>query len=208
MSLFSISPSDVLTFDLSPSSSKTQLLHLTNTSPSEIAYKVRTTASKSYLVKPNQGYLKPNESVPISIALQVSETQPDTKHKFLIQATLAQHCEDFSQWPSIPKEKIFDSRLDVVLGNNKVKSPETPRASAIFSEIKVQQEDEMSTEEANSAIKKLEAEKSQLEMKLGQVNAELRNKEILPRKGDVVRFKRNILILFGIGGIIFGYMSS
>ena len=96
MKLFSLSPNDSLNFDLSPSAPKTQNLLITNISPRPIAYKLRTTASKSYLVKPNQGYLNQDESISISITIQLTEMQPEIKHKFMVLATDASFCEDLN----------------------------------------------------------------------------------------------------------------
>lgn len=208
MSLFITNPADILAFDSSSSGQKTQNLIVTNTSSSSIAYKVRTTASKSYLVKPNQGYLKVNESVPISITLQSVDSSSDPKHKFMIIGTASNNVEDINNWSNVPKDKTYDVKLDVVIGPGKKETGEVPRRTSVYSDSKGSIIDTVSAEELSGTVKKLEAEKMQLEAKLSQIQAELRNKEMKTRKIEVVTFKKNTLILFTITGLLFGFMYS
>ena len=207
MSLFTINPPDAITFDISPASPKTQTLSLTNTSSSSLAYKIRTTASKAYLVKPNQGYLKPNDSVSISITIQLTEIQGEVRHKFMILATPSVNCDDFALWNNIPKEKIVDVKLDVNVGAGKPAACNEPKKQGGLGDTKGSVSD-VSIDELSALIKKQEAEKTALEAKLNQINSELRIKELKVRKGDPIRFKTTALVMYAIGGLIYGYLSA
>lgn len=125
----------------------------------------------------------------------------------MVLATNASNCEDFALWNNIPKEKIVDTKLDVIIGLGKTVPQSEPRRASMINEIKNLNLD-ISLEELNASIKKQEAEKTALEAKLNFINSELRNKEMKPRKSEVVRFKRNSLIMFALGGLIFGYMYA
>jgi len=54
----------------------------------------------------------------------------------------------------------------------------------------------------------LEAEKNLIEGRISQINMELRTKEMRQKKGEDVRFKRNSLIVYALGGFLLGYMYS
>ena len=94
--MFVTRPDDVLSFDLSLNTPKFSNLIIENTSNTRIAYKIRTNASKSFIVKPSQGYLNPNETVSITITIQLPELQQEIKHKFMIVGTNATNCEDLA----------------------------------------------------------------------------------------------------------------
>jgi hypothetical protein len=85
-----VSPSEV-TFDLRPDQSPTCVLTLTNSSEESVAYKIKTTTPKRYLVKPNQEILLPGAAISVTVVLQAKESaalleQPvvDSKDKFLV----------------------------------------------------------------------------------------------------------------------------
>lgn len=206
MSLFKVNPPDCIRFDVF-GPSKTETFKITNTSNHSIAFKVRITASKSYLVRPNQGHLKEDESTVISITLQGTDSQQDIKHKLMILATEASNVENVNSWNSIPKEKIFDIKLDIAMGNRSSVS-ENARKSVMFTDSKSSPADNMTVEELTAGIKKLEAEKNTIEARINQINMELRTKEMRQKKNDEVKFKRNSLIMYALGGLFLGYMYS
>jgi len=70
-----------------------QTLLVKNTHPtSSLAFKVKTTAPKSYCVRPNSGKLSPNGSLEVAVLLQPQSREPEVgekcKDKFLVQAVL------------------------------------------------------------------------------------------------------------------------
>jgi len=99
-------------------SSPTRMLKLTNPTGSNVAFKVKTTAPKSYLVRPSSGTLRPNDSQDVQIILQPSQNDgAANSHRFLVQASKVTSAEPVSreQWASIGKDDIQEHRLSVVL---------------------------------------------------------------------------------------------
>ncbi|CBN77198.1 conserved unknown protein [Ectocarpus siliculosus] len=63
-------PSKVLDFALEDGAEPAEcVLHLTNNGSESVAFKVKTTKPKRYLVRPNQGVVAPSEDLPVSIVL-------------------------------------------------------------------------------------------------------------------------------------------
>jgi len=66
-------------------------LTITNNNNQPIAYKVKTTAPRSYCVRPNCGRVEPLKRVTITISLEPMKEEPSSdacKDKFLIESTL------------------------------------------------------------------------------------------------------------------------
>jgi len=88
----------------------------------DVYYKVKTTASKFYCVRPSSGVIKPRDQTTIKIILQPTDfnelLQEKSRHKFLIQSYIAQ-TEDEKQkpverfWKEIDTSKIMDTKLRV-----------------------------------------------------------------------------------------------
>jgi len=90
-------------------------LTLKNLHKGHVAFKVKTTAPKNYLVRPSAGTLKPNDSVTVLITLQHS--QEANSHRFMVQAVSVATPDDVKreQWLEFAKEEIEEKRLNVVL---------------------------------------------------------------------------------------------
>lgn len=116
MKLLKLDPDQTLSFTKS-SSSKT--LKLKNLSGGNVAYKVKTTAPKSYLVRPSSGTLKANEENEVQIILQQQGSSDGavSNHRFLIQAVSTTSGENLSreEWANFAKETIQEARLNVQL---------------------------------------------------------------------------------------------
>lgn len=97
----------------SPSASLT----LTNTSGAGVAYKVKTTVPKSYLVRPSGGHLPAGETAEVQIILQPSGEAPASTHRFLVQATASEENLGREQWAAISKEQLQEQRLNVAHGD-------------------------------------------------------------------------------------------
>ncbi|CAD7970158.1 unnamed protein product [Amoebophrya sp. A25] len=93
-------------------------LKLTNLSNGNVAFKVKTTALKAYLVRPSSNILKAGESVDVQIMLQrLSEVPPNSKHRFLVQAveTTESSLDSRESWAELVKDKaVTEFRLSVV----------------------------------------------------------------------------------------------
>jgi len=97
-------------------------LTLSNPSPRDVYFKVKTTAPKFYCVRPNSGIIKANDKTQINVMLQSVES-PDAlenernRHKFMIQTAFA---PDEGQppvdqfWKGVDSSLIMDSKLRVM----------------------------------------------------------------------------------------------
>ena len=100
-----VTPENELIFKRVNGATPKQVITITNTSHSTtMAFKVKTTAPKLFAVRPNFGKLKPQESIEVFIAFQVTivnkqtrDDQPfDTKRKdkFLVQSIVIPEMDD------------------------------------------------------------------------------------------------------------------
>lgn len=120
MTLLHLEPDSTLHFRRAlRSASPSRMLKLTNVHPGNVAFKVKTTAPKAYLVRPSSGTLRPNESQEVQIILQPTAGADGQAgaHRFLVQAVTVQSPEVVSreQWAEFPKEAIQEQRLNVIL---------------------------------------------------------------------------------------------
>ncbi|CAE8705824.1 unnamed protein product [Polarella glacialis] len=117
MTLLQMEPDVTLHFCKTPTNtSPSRMLKLTNGSTGNVAFKVKTTAPKSYLVRPSSGTLRPRESTEVQIILQ-PPGDGRVDHRFLVQAVQVASSVAVSreQWAEFSKESIQEQRLSVVL---------------------------------------------------------------------------------------------
>mmetsp|Transcript_24756 Transcript_24756/g.53834 ORF Transcript_24756/g.53834 Transcript_24756/m.53834 type:complete len:214 (+) Transcript_24756:160-801(+) len=135
MKLLKIEPENMLTFVQTsghPPPSKT--LRLTNNHSSNVAFKVKTTAPKAYLVRPSTGTLTRGQSQDVQILFQSSSGSDIVKeantHRFLVQAVAISGNEQVSRdsWASFKKEEVQEQRLGVSLRQES--QPEAAAAQA------------------------------------------------------------------------------
>jgi hypothetical protein len=112
-------------------------LTLTNSSTSEfVAFKVKTTAPKSYLVRPSSGVLQgKGASQEVQIILQPAQAQAGTEqenHRFLVQAVVVNSSEplDRNAWSEFGKDQIQEQRLNVVFTEGAGTTADTSAAAA------------------------------------------------------------------------------
>lgn len=117
LTLLTINPDEVLVFTNTRMNDPRTSLTLTNISKVHVAFKVKTTAPKSYLVKPIHGTMKPGEKQEVHITLKRVPDLSVSEHSFLIQA-LKTSCPGevlSSQWSSISEQIIQSARMNVQL---------------------------------------------------------------------------------------------
>jgi len=134
MSLVTLNPPKEFTFEISnPSSAKT-VFKIQNNSKENLAFKIKTTAPKYYVVRPNTGIIKGNKEIEVSIHLQpIPSSVKD--HKFMLQVamtslstdnlqadTLANFWKNIKNLSSSVKE---DHKLKVTLVSSNVYSNPT-----------------------------------------------------------------------------------
>lgn len=118
MRLLRITPDRALEFPIVLYSSINADLSLENTSDGSVAFKIKTTAPKNYLVRPSSGIIQAGETCKVSIILQPLTEEP--KHpcsdRFMVQATemfdSSPLPKDF--WQVVDKSLVEDQRLSVI----------------------------------------------------------------------------------------------
>lgn len=131
MQLLQLEPENILQFNKTPmTSSPNRMLKLTNPSSGHVAFKVKTTAPKAYLVRPSSGTLKPNGQQEVQIILQPQNSADanTNSHRFLVQAVPVQNGEAVTreQWQEFQKEIIQEQRLSVLLEEQQAEATINP----------------------------------------------------------------------------------
>mmetsp|Transcript_72427 Transcript_72427/g.189825 ORF Transcript_72427/g.189825 Transcript_72427/m.189825 type:complete len:227 (+) Transcript_72427:92-772(+) len=125
MTLLELDPENTLYFTKTPAtSSPSRMLKLTNIHSGNVAFKVKTTAPKAYLVRPSSGTLRPRENQEVQIILQPQGTEGQANHRFLVQAVAVPGTEPVSreQWALFGKDAVQEQRLNVVLEEREVEA--------------------------------------------------------------------------------------
>lgn len=115
----------------------TSYLNLSNPTEKQVCFKVKTTAPKTYCVRPNSGIVPPKESVIVAVMLQPFdiESADRSKHKFMVQTMFAPDGE-FNQdtlWRDAAPESLMNSKLRCVFDvpgdgvQNNVETSEAPK---------------------------------------------------------------------------------
>lgn len=111
-----ISPESEISFPAQVDQSAQSHLSLKNVCSVPVAFKIKVTAPKKYVVKPSFGTIAVGETQPVDITLLPVRPAPsDSGDRFLVQAT-AIGIEDVTKesWGSIDKSNIQEFRLSVV----------------------------------------------------------------------------------------------
>ncbi|KAF7457054.1 MSP (Major sperm protein) domain-containing protein [Cryptosporidium felis] len=123
--LVRVHPEKALEFPLVLYSSVTTPLVLENVTSSTVAFKIKTTAPRGYLVRPSSGLIQAGQSKEIQVILQPLQSveQASPSHRFLIQTTacdssIEQLTKDF--WQELSKEQLFEHRLSVIFKQDNV----------------------------------------------------------------------------------------
>jgi len=123
MGLLSLEPDSTLYFCKSQSTtSPFRMLKLSNSSNGSVAFKVKTTAPKAYLVRPSSGVLKPGENQEVQIILQAQpansgEPATNAQDRFLVQAVAVGENEAVSRedWAKFGKDRVHEQKLNVIV---------------------------------------------------------------------------------------------
>jgi len=133
MTLLKVDPDDALKFT-SGAANGSATLKLTNTQSGNVAFKVKTTAPKSYLVRPSAGNLKSGESIEVKVIVQAQPQGegPSSNHRFLVQATAVSSDEEASRemWSAVKKELIEEKRLNVIIPEGGAAAPAASAAAS------------------------------------------------------------------------------
>lgn len=122
MTILTLDPDTTLNFvKTANTTSPMKVMKLTNNHNGHVAFKVKTTAPKAYLVRPSNGTLKPKETQEVSIILQAQTAgdaaNPDRSNtdRFLVHAVAVKDSEPVSreEWNNFPKETLHEQKLNV-----------------------------------------------------------------------------------------------
>ena len=116
MSLVSVTPEEI-TFPNVLNKEEVFMLKVKNTSAAAVAFKVKTTAPKNYLVKPSAGVIAVNGSMDIKITLNKQTSDPSSNNdRFLVQAVKSDSGKELTkeEWQAVDKGAVQELRLHVV----------------------------------------------------------------------------------------------
>jgi DNA-directed RNA polymerase I, II, and III subunit RPABC2 len=131
LTMLQVEPDSSLHFCKTPSTpSPSRTLKLTNTHSGHVAFKVKTTAPKAYLVRPSSGTLRPRASQEVQIILQPAGITDGhvNNHRFLVQAVEVATSEPLSRedFQKFRPEQIQEARLNVYLEEKKDETGSKP----------------------------------------------------------------------------------
>jgi len=114
--LITISPAHELVFfgTAGSSSELLQVITITNTISSLIAFKIKTTSPENFRVRPSSGPISPGGTVEVQVLLQSTHDNNVNKDRFLILSTIVPEQEKnnlLAMWKNIPKSSIMEQRL-------------------------------------------------------------------------------------------------
>ncbi|GFE54453.1 vesicle-associated membrane protein [Babesia ovis] len=116
--LLRITPEEVIEFPLVLYTPLNANLKLENISDETVAFKIKTTAPKGYLVRPSTGVIKAGEHQSVQIILQpLTETPKAVNDRFLVQSVAYASEEPVPKdlWSSVDKAQVGEHRLSVSL---------------------------------------------------------------------------------------------
>ncbi|ORM41535.1 putative DNA-directed RNA polymerase [Babesia sp. Xinjiang] len=116
--LLRITPEEVIEFPLVLYTPLNANLKLENISDESVAFKIKTTAPKGYLVRPSTGVIKAGEHQSVQIILQpLTETPKTVNDRFLVQSVTYVSEEPVPKdlWTTVDKAQVGEHRLSVSL---------------------------------------------------------------------------------------------
>lgn len=130
MNFIQVIPHDYVLFDDIPRGPSTSFVTMKNLTSRRIAFKIRTTSPKGYVVKPNNGILGPNEQKKIEFVMQPVDdvtSRRSNQDKFMIMATELDEGFDVSRlgevWKEKPQDRVQNIKLTAAYkGSNLSKS--------------------------------------------------------------------------------------
>lgn len=121
MSYLKLTPDDRFEFPEYPEQAQKQPLRLRNVTSEHIAFKVKTTMPRAYVVQPSTGILSPGKQVEVIITLGATEDSGGSGHKFLVQSCVVDGPDDMptsEDWRTMPREEVQDVQLPVLFYND------------------------------------------------------------------------------------------
>jgi DNA-directed RNA polymerase I, II, and III subunit RPABC2 len=115
MPLLECNPASEIPFTPDMVGEETTTLFLKNISGATVAYKVKTTAQKKYLVSPSNGILNSGETVNVSILRQARYVPAEKEDRFMVLSAATSSTEKLSREEWTAQQNVEDIRLKVIL---------------------------------------------------------------------------------------------
>eukprot|EP00801_Mesodinium_rubrum_P008337 Mrub_08354.p1 GENE.Mrub_08354~~Mrub_08354.p1 ORF type:complete len:211 (-),score=39.32 Mrub_08354:159-791(-) len=170
MSIATFSPSDTITFERLDTKCET-FLTITNTSTTNLAFKIKTTNPRCYIVKPNNGILEHNGTQKVTITSQVtSMIIPSKTDKFQIQYnttdnTPTYNVDTMNEYWKTSSENIQTNRFTIKFIDEGTSAKSTTNLGAFASVV-----DPSYSKKDEEEKKKLKEEIESLKYKLNNLN--------------------------------------
>lgn len=158
----------------------TSYLKLGNPTDKEICFKVKTTAPKTYCVRPNSGFVPAKHTTVVAVMLQPLDLEncDKSRHKFMVQSIFAPDGEYNleSLWRDTPPEGFMNSKLKCVFDLPSEKPQAVEDVEPIRIEAKTVQVQESSREtppkDSDAALQKLHNTHKRLQNELNELRQE------------------------------------
>jgi len=200
--ILQISPENELRFRGPFTVLKTSYITITNPTEHVIVFKIKTTAPKKYCVRPNCGFIKPEEKVEVAVCLQPFEYDPNEKHrhKFMVQSMIAPE-ENFEpvfekMWKRGNPEDLMDTKLKCVfefpVSGSNIKKP-TGTSESSYKEDTQMSEPETElcdAEKASTTTKSPKEDEGALRKKYSALQAEL---SALAKENEYLRANQRVI---------------
>jgi hypothetical protein len=183
MSLVTVSPEEI-TFPNVLNQEAVFMLKVKNTSSSPVAFKVKTTAPKNYLVKPSAGVIAANGDADIKITLNKQTSDPSANNdRFLVQAVKSSTGKELTkeEWQAVDKSAIQELRLHVLFTSGAASGVAAAAPSAPVAIAK-----DASPEQVRAKYDELVAMYAQLEKDKRKSDSELDNCKLQLKKRPAV----------------------
>jgi DNA-directed RNA polymerase I, II, and III subunit RPABC2 len=212
MSLVTVSPEEIV-FPNVLNQEAVFILKVSNVSSSPVAFKVKTTAPKNYLVKPSAGAIPANGSIDIRITLNKQTTDPSANNdRFLVQAVKAPNGKELTkeEWSAVDKSAIQELRLHVVFTNQ----PGTGAGSAAAvgssgpSPATVPLDKSASPDQVRAKYDELVSYSKRLESELESTKSQLKKKSALSAVGGSSGFSTLQLVIAMLLAVIVARVAT
>ena len=180
MTLIKVSPEEIV-FPNVLNQESVFVLKLKNTATTAVAFKVKTTAPKNYLVKPSAGVIAANGSTDVKITLNKQTSDPSANNdRFLVQAVSSESGKELGkeEWAVVDKASVQELRLHVVFSGS---GNASGGASSVVALDKNASPDQVRSkyDELVAFSSQLEKDKKRIESELDSCKSQLKRKPVV-----------------------------
>ena len=177
------------------------ILKVSNVSSSAVAFKVKTTAPKNYLVKPSAGAIPPSGSIDIKITLNKQTTDPSVNNdRFLVQAVKSPNGKELTkeEWAAVDKSAIQELRLHVVFTNQSGAGASGTMSSSMASPAAVVLDKAAPPEQVRAKYDELVAYSKRLEGELDSCKSQLKKRSAAVSSGGFSTLQLIIAMIIAV----------